>query len=140
MVALMSKCFFQIKKEDRKMPLALKEKGVGLLLKQSSLDPAILDKYYPVSHLPFIGKVSEKMVTFQLQKLLGEFYLGPFQLILRFRHGRVTAFVALVEDFHFGLNGESVLPLALLDLLISCWGSLVLFLQWSCSYIVGLVQ
>lgn len=31
-----------------------------------------------------------------------------------------------MEDFHFDLNGESVLLLALLELSIACWGSLVL--------------
>lgn len=48
--------------------------------KKTSLDPNCLDNFHLVCHLPFLGKMVEKVVAWQLQRILDEMdYLEPFQ-------------------------------------------------------------
>ena len=49
------------------VPSALKAAVIKPLLKKPSLDPEVLANYRPISNLPFISKVLEKVVAAQLQ-------------------------------------------------------------------------
>ena len=51
-------------------PESLKTAVIKPLLKKRSLDASILNNYRPISNLPFIGKIIEKVVYQQLNKFL----------------------------------------------------------------------
>lgn len=70
------------------MSKPFKEAVVHLLLKRPSLDTILLDGFHPISNLPFLGKVAEKMVAQQLQSFLDEMnYLDPLQSGFRLGYG-----------------------------------------------------
>lgn len=48
-------------------PAALKHAVVRPLLKKLPLEPSVLSNFIPVSHLPFLSEVLEKVVCKQLQ-------------------------------------------------------------------------
>ncbi|KAL1256504.1 hypothetical protein QQF64_012049 [Cirrhinus molitorella] len=52
------------------VPTALKHAIVRPLLKKSNLDPSIFSNFRPISHLPFLSKLMEKLVVSQLQSHL----------------------------------------------------------------------
>ena len=52
------------------VPAAFKHAMVRPLLKKPHLDPSVLSNFRPVSHLPFLSKVLEKVVFIQLQSFL----------------------------------------------------------------------
>ena len=54
---------------DAKMPVAFKTAQVVPLLKKPSLDPDLMKNYRPVSNLPFLSKIIEKVIATQLQPL-----------------------------------------------------------------------
>lgn len=67
---------------DSVVPPVLKEVVVHPFLKGQLLNPTKLDSFCPVSNLPFLGKLAEKV--WQLQRILDEVdYLDPFQLGFR---------------------------------------------------------
>ena len=86
--------------QQGRIPACLKEAVIRPLLKKPSLDPSVLDNYWPVSHIPFLGNVLEFVVVSQLQGFLKEVdYLDPFQSGFRPGYGTDTALVALVHWF-----------------------------------------
>lgn len=61
-------------------PAPFKEVLECSLLKKPLLDPTILHNFCPVSHLPFLRKVTEKVIALQLQRFLAEMSdPDPFQ-------------------------------------------------------------
>lgn len=52
--------------------LALKDAVVHPLQKGPLLDPTSLDCFHPASNLPFLEKVVEMIVSWQMQKILDE--------------------------------------------------------------------
>lgn len=56
----------------RHMTVSLKEAIAHPLLKKASLAPKDLANFRPVSNLPFLGKVEEKVVAMQLKWFLDE--------------------------------------------------------------------
>lgn len=59
---------------------ALKEAVLRPLLRKLSLDPKVLANYRPVSRLPYLGKMVERVVVDQLQIFLeNSSSLNPFQ-------------------------------------------------------------
>lgn len=84
------------------------------LLKKPLLIPIILDNFYPVSEILFLGKVVGKMVSLQLQRILEEMNsLVPFQFSFRPIFGKEIALVTVMDDLWWEWNGDSIL--ALLD-------------------------
>ena len=51
-------------------PNAFKTAAVKPLLRRNNLDPSILNNYRPVSNLPFLSKISEKLVFNQLNNFM----------------------------------------------------------------------
>ena len=67
-------------------------------IEKPSWNPIVLDSYWPVSRITFLGKVLEPVGASQLQWFLNEAdYLEPFQSGFRPRGGTDTALVTLVD-------------------------------------------
>uniref|UniRef100_A0A670HUI6 Reverse transcriptase domain-containing protein n=1 Tax=Podarcis muralis TaxID=64176 RepID=A0A670HUI6_PODMU len=136
-------------------PDPLKEAVIKPLLKKTSLDAATMVNYRPVSNLPFLGKVIERVVAEQIQARLEEAdHLDPFQSGFRPHHGTETALVALVDDLRRARDkGESCF-LVLLDLSaafntidhsilldrLEGLGAGGTVIQWFRSFLLGRVQ
>uniref|UniRef100_A0A670ISM5 Reverse transcriptase domain-containing protein n=1 Tax=Podarcis muralis TaxID=64176 RepID=A0A670ISM5_PODMU len=136
-------------------PDPLKEAVIKPLLKKTSLDPASMANYRPVSNLPFLGKVIEWVVAEQFQARLEDAdHLDPFQSGFRPHHGTETALVALVDDLRQARDkGESCF-LVLLDLSaafdtidhnilldrLEGLGAGGTVIQWFRSFLLGRVQ
>lgn len=84
------------------------------LFKKPLLDPTVLDNFYPVLHLPILGKAVETVVELQLQRIMNEMdYLDPFW------SGTKTALVTLLDDLWQEQNGDNASILAFLDLFMA---------------------
>ncbi len=82
-------------------PNSLKTAVVKLLLKKRNLDNTILSNYRPISNLPFIGKIIEKVVFDQLNNYLNSNgYLDNFQLGFRVHRNELQA--KEVKNVSFG--------------------------------------
>ena len=72
------------------VPAAFKHAVVRPLLKKPNLDPFVLSNFRPVSNLPFLSKVLEKVVFKQLQSfLVDNSVLEKFQSWFRSHHSTV---------------------------------------------------
>ena len=99
------------------VPEALKTAIVRPLLKKHNLDANELKNYRPVSNLPFLSKILEKVVSARLKKYLGENQLYEnFQSAYRQYHGTETALVRVQSDILEALDKREVAALILLDL------------------------
>lgn len=98
------------------VPQALKETVVHSLLKEPSLSK--MDSFCPVSNLPFLGKVVERMVEGYLQRTLDQAdYLDAFQSRFRPGFGTEIALIALMGDLWHEWDGDNAS--ILLELLAS---------------------
>ena len=121
------------------------------LLKKASLDPNCLKHYRPVSSLPFLSKVLERIVLKQfLQHLQSHSLLEPFQCAYRKCHSTETALLRVVNDLLQTSDRGCVSILSLLDLsaafdtidhnilitrLRSTFGCSGMVLEWFTSYL-----
>ncbi|XP_053112164.1 uncharacterized protein LOC128327386 [Hemicordylus capensis] len=102
---------------EGRMPSCLKEAMLRPFVKKPSLDPSNLHNYRVVSNLLFLGKVIERVVISQLQKVLDDTdYLDPSQSGFHPGYGTETALVFLVDDLHQEPDSGSASLLDLLDL------------------------
>ena len=87
------------------------------LLIKDNLDPNCLKHYRPVSSLPFLSKVLERIVLKQfLQSLQSHSLLEPFQSAYRKCHNTETALLRVVNDLLQDSDRGCVSILSLLDL------------------------
>ena len=98
------------------VPRDLKTAVVKPLLKKASLDKNLLKNYRPISNLPFLSKILEKVV---LHKLLSHFQennlSNPFQSAYRVGHSIETVLLRIVNDILSALDNDNISVL-LLDL------------------------
>ena len=81
------------------VPVLFKNALVIPLLKKNGLDPNLLNNYRPVSNLPFISKVLERIVLNQLQQhLISNGLQDLYQSAYKSGHSTETAVVNLVNN------------------------------------------
>ncbi len=99
------------------MPDQLKKAMVLPILKKPHLDAQVLNNYRPVSNLPYLSKIIERVVATQLQGYLTEnSLLEPLQSAYREHHSTETALTYVLSDILMSLDQKkSVFPV-LLDL------------------------
>ena len=100
-----------------RFPSVFKTAVVRPLLKKPSLDAENLKNYRPVSNLPFLSKIIEKVVLLQLHNHLHRNnLLYPLQSAYRSGHSTETALLKIVNDLLSALDDSQISLLSLLDI------------------------
>ena len=98
-------------------PPQLKTASVAPVLRKSTLDKDELNNYRPVSNLPYLGKISKKVVVKQLKEYLKDQDLNqPLQSTFREFHSTETAIVKIINDILISLDKDQCILLVMLDL------------------------
>lgn len=79
-------------------------------------NPKSFSEYRPISILPFLSKVLERLVHDQLSKFLStQNLLNPYQSGFRPGHSTTTALLKITDDIRYGMEGGQLTVLTLLD-------------------------
>ena len=82
-----------------------------------SLDKNLLKNYHPISNLPFLSKILEKVVLHKPLSYLQENNLSnPFQSAYRAGYSTETVLLRIVNDILSALDNDNISVLLLLDL------------------------
>lgn len=99
------------------VPQSLKHAVVQPLLKKPGLDRCVLANVRPISKLPFISKILEKVVHAQLKAFLDEHgVLEVFQSRFRTLHSTESALLRVFNDIVLANDSGDYVVLVLLDL------------------------
>lgn len=103
--------------ENADVPKSFKTARVRPLLKKPSLDQNILKNYRPVSNLPFLSKILEKVVSRRIEEHLTKNQLHEInQSAYRKFHSTETALLKVQNDILENLDKGDVTVLVMLDL------------------------
>ena len=98
-------------------PLKFKNALVKPLLKKSSLDQNCLNNYRPVSNLPFLSKVCEKVVCSRLiEHMDANHYFEKYQSAYRKFHSTESALLRVHNDIIKSLDSKKCVALIMLDI------------------------
>ncbi|KAF7640868.1 hypothetical protein LDENG_00008840 [Lucifuga dentata] len=90
-------------------PTSLKTAVVRPLLKKKNLDAILLNNYRPISNLPFISKVTEKVVVRQIINFLqANNILDSFQSGFCPHHSIETALTKILNDIRLNKDSGSL--------------------------------
>ena len=90
------------------------------LLKKPGLDKNLLQNYHPVSNLPFLSKVIERVVVKQMDDhLTGNALLDPFQSVYRKYHSTETALLKVHSDPAEALDNGHAAVFLMVDLSVA---------------------
>ena len=99
------------------VPFDLKDAVIKPLLKKQSLDISNLSNYRPVSNLPFISKIMERVVVARLKEHMSEHSLYEgMQSAYKAGHSTETALVRVKNDILTSMDKNQCVLLVLLDL------------------------
>ena len=103
--------------ESGEFPSCLKHALVRPLLKKSSLDPEIMKNFRPVSNLPVMSKIIEKVVAKRLTDHMNTNSLSEkFQSAYKACHSTETALIRVQNDILVSMDQHYGVVLVLLDL------------------------
>jgi len=136
---------------DGVVPESIKSAYIRPLIKKAGLDPTDVKNYRPISNLPVLSKILEKLVAKQLLDYLNTNHLMPDrQSAYRKFHSTETAIAKVLSDILTALDSGNLAVLALLDLsaafdtvdhnillrrLQNCYGIHGQVLAWVTSYL-----
>lgn len=96
------------------VPSCWKEAQIIPLPKKSN--PKSFSEYRPISILPFLSKVLERLVHNQLSSFFNQnMLLNPLQSGFRTGHSTVSALVKVTDDIRLGMDNRQLTILTLLD-------------------------
>ena len=99
------------------MPSHLKRAHVRPIIKKPGLDKDILNKYRPVSNLPYLSKTIEHVVAARLSAHMSECNLCvPNQSAYKPNHSVETALVCVQNDILRAMDNQNIVIMLLLDL------------------------
>ena len=99
------------------VPFDLKEAVIKPLLKKPGLDNSNLSKYRPVSNLPFLSNIIERVVDARLKEHMSEHSLCEgMQSTYKAGHSTETALVRMKNDIPTSMDKNQCVLLLLLDL------------------------
>ena len=98
-------------------PTSLKYAIITPLLKNSNLDDKLLKNYRPISKLPFLSKIFERVISKQIIEYLSENELYPInQSAYRKNHSTATTIVSIFDNIYNAIDEGNKVQLVLLDM------------------------
>ena len=99
------------------VPSRLKKALVRPLLKKPGLDKSVLNNYRPLSNLPCLSKIIERVVAARLSAHMSEHnFSEPYQSAYEPNHSVETALLCVQNDIVKAMDTQKVTILVLLDL------------------------
>ena len=112
MMMIIEKSFTQAE-----FPINLKHATIRPLLKDTDVDPELLNNYRPISNTPFLAKLLEKVALNQLNVHIEDNDLhSTYQSGYKKNHSCETALLKITNDMMTSIENNNMVSLVLLDL------------------------
>ena len=102
--------------EESHVPTSVKTAVVRQLLKKPCLDKEVFKNYRPVSNLPFISKILQKVVSTRLEEHINSHSLQSAYIPC---HSTETALLRVHHDIAYALVNNQCAVLVMLDLSVA---------------------